>query len=125
MQPGVVIDYATGAVAVGDSQADRALAIQNYASTVLYDEYGNVSQMHSKGKGNAAGGNGQAGAEAAADSAENGKEITYVVNTNTGKFHLPGCSSVSQMKQKNRLDTTESRDQLIAEGYSPCKRCNP
>ena len=29
------------------------------------------------------------------------------------------------MKQKNRLDTTESRDQLIAEGYSPCKRCNP
>ena len=49
----------------------------------------------------------------------------YVVNTNTKKFHLPGCSSVSQMKQKNRLDTTESRDQLIAEGYSPCKRCNP
>ena len=68
---------------------------------------------------NAAGGNGQAGSE------EDGKEITYVVNTNTGKFHLPGCSSVSQMKQKNRLDTTESRDQLIAEGYSPCKRCNP
>ena len=68
---------------------------------------------------NAAGGNGQAG------SAEDGKEITYVVNTNTGKFHYPGCSSVSQMKQKNRLDTTESRDQLIAEGYSPCKRCNP
>ena len=159
VQPGVVIDYATGAVAAGDSQADRALAIQNYASTVLYDEYGNVSQMHShggksksaaagsragaadasKGKGvsaaagtataaaNAAGGTGQASAEsgAAVGSAEDGKEITYVVNTNTGKFHRPGCSSVSQMKQKNRLDTTESRDQLIAEGYSPCKRCNP
>ena len=150
VQPGVVIDYATGAVAAGDSQADRALAIQNYASTVLYDEYGNVSQMHShggksksaaagsragaadasKGKGvsaaagtataaaNAAGGTGQASAEsgAAVGSAEDGKEITYVVNTNTGKFHRPGCSSVSQMKQKNRLDTTESRDQLIAEG---------
>ena len=159
VQPGVVIDYATGAVAAGDSQADRALAIQNYASTVLYDEYGNVSQMHShggksksaaagsragaadasKGKGvsasagtataaaNAAGGTGQASAEsgAAVGSAEDGKEITYVVNSNTGKFHRPGCSSVSQMKQKNRLDTTESRDQLIAEGYSPCKRCNP
>lgn len=116
VQPGVVIDYATGAVAAGDSQADRALAIQNYASTVLYDEYGNVSQMHSHGGKSKS---------AAVGSAEDGKEITYVVNTNTGKFHRPGCSSVSQMKQKNRLDTTESRDQLIAEGYSPCKRCNP
>lgn len=49
----------------------------------------------------------------------------YVVNTNTHKFHYPWCSSVSQMKAKNRMDVTETRDSLISQGYSPCKRCNP
>ena len=33
---------------------------------------------------------------------------TYVLNTNTKKFHRPSCSSVSQMKEKNRQDTTLS-----------------
>ena len=49
----------------------------------------------------------------------------YVVNTNTDKFHYPGCASVSQMKDKNRMDFTGTRDELIAMGYEPCKNCNP
>ena len=52
-------------------------------------------------------------------------EITYVLNTNTMKFHRPGCSSVSTIKEKNREDTTMSYDEVIAEGYSPCGRCHP
>ncbi len=52
-------------------------------------------------------------------------EITYVANTNTHKFHRPTCSSVSDMKAKNRWDTTLTREELIAQGYEPCKRCNP
>lgn len=50
---------------------------------------------------------------------------TYVLNTNTHKFHYPSCSSVSQMKEKNKKTVTESREQIISEGYQPCKRCNP
>ena len=50
---------------------------------------------------------------------------SYVVNTNTGKFHLPGCRSVAQMKASNRWDYTGSRDWLISQGYEPCKNCNP
>lgn len=50
---------------------------------------------------------------------------TYVVNTNTGKFHYPSCSSVSQMANHNRWDYTGSRDELIARGFEPCQRCNP
>ena len=50
---------------------------------------------------------------------------TYVLNTNTKKFHRAGCSSASDIKASNRKDTNESRDSLIAQGYSPCKRCNP
>ena len=68
---------------------------------------------------NAGGGNvaGAAGASTTAGS--------YVLNTNTHKFHLPSCASVETIKPKNRKDVNESREQIISEGYSPCKRCNP
>ncbi len=51
--------------------------------------------------------------------------ITYVLNTNTGKFHYPGCSSVGAMADHNRKDVNWSRDEVIAAGFVPCKRCNP
>lgn len=52
-------------------------------------------------------------------------EQDYVVNTNTKKFHCPSCSSAKNIKDKNRLDFHGSREELIEEGYEPCKRCNP
>ncbi|MCM1124453.1 MAG: MBL fold metallo-hydrolase [Eubacterium sp.] len=51
--------------------------------------------------------------------------ITYVLNNNTRKFHMPSCSSVDTIKPKNREDTTMSREEVIGAGYVPCKRCNP
>ena len=68
---------------------------------------------------NAGGGNadGAAGAGTTAGS--------YVLNTNSHKFHLPSCSSVETISPKNRKDVNESREQIISEGYAPCKRCNP
>ena len=68
---------------------------------------------------NAGGGNadGAAGAGTTAGS--------YVLNTNSHKFHLPSCSSVETISPKNRKDVNESREQIIREGYAPCKRCNP
>ena len=52
-------------------------------------------------------------------------KITYVANTNSKKFHSPGCSSVTDMKASNRWDFTGTREELIAMGYEPCKRCKP
>ena len=66
------------------------------------------------GVGNA---DGAAGATASAGS--------YVLNTNSHKFHLPSCASVDTISPKNRKDVNESREQIISEGYAPCKRCNP
>ena len=68
---------------------------------------------------NAGGGNagGAAGATATAGN--------YVLNTNSHKFHLPDCPSVESISPKNRKDVNESREQIISEGYTPCKRCNP
>lgn len=63
----------------------------------------------------------QAG-EATGASSEQKMEITYVLNTNSKKFHRPSCSS---LPTSNRKDSTQSRDELIAAGYELCKRCNP
>ncbi len=49
----------------------------------------------------------------------------YVLNTNTMKFHLPDCGSVEDIKEENKEYSTEARDTILSEGYSPCKRCNP
>ena len=53
--------------------------------------------------------------------------ITYVYNRNTGKFHYPNCSSVGDMKAKNRVDMNCSREELLKTypNAKPCKRCNP
>lgn len=56
---------------------------------------------------------------------ESGSTVSYIANTNTKKFHLPGCASVSTIKEENKLYFTGSRDELIEQGYEPCKRCNP
>jgi len=50
---------------------------------------------------------------------------TYICNKNTKKFHDPACSSVNEMSEKNKLAVTLSREEVIAQGYVPCKRCNP
>jgi len=49
-------------------------------------------------------------------------ELTYVLNSKTKKFHYPSCGS---LPTTNRVDSSKSRDQLIASGYVPCKKCNP
>ena len=54
-----------------------------------------------------------------------GASATYIINTNTGKFHYPTCSSVNQMKESNKKEYSGTRDELIAQGYSPCGRCHP
>lgn len=50
---------------------------------------------------------------------------TYILNTNTRRFHLPSCSSVQQMADKNKKTYTGSRYDLIEQGFAPCQRCHP
>lgn len=53
------------------------------------------------------------------------KEVSYVLNTNTKKFHEPTCASVSETLPKNRKTYTGTRENLINQGYEPCGRCHP
>lgn len=73
------------------------------------------------------------GAEEAALSAQDTADVsgpetgavTYVLNHNTKKFHVPDCSSVKTIQDSNREDTSMSREEILEMGYAPCKRCNP
>jgi DNA-entry nuclease len=58
------------------------------------------------------------------DDAESATE-TYVLNTRTHKFHKPGCSAVTTMEEGNKQTVEKTRDEVVADGYAPCKRCNP
>ena len=98
VQPGIGIDYATGDNWEDDSipQAEEPDESQTQPA---YDEEETDTQSESVG-------------------------TTYIINTNTAKFHYPQCSSVGQMNDSNKEEYTGSRDDLIAQGYSPCKRCH-
>lgn len=53
------------------------------------------------------------------------EQTTYVLNTNTKKFHRETCGNVSQIKEENFQKVQMSREELEQSGYSPCKNCNP
>ena len=96
VQPGITIDYATGnSQLTGDASGTGA-----------------EPQTGTSGTGGS-------------DGTQQENESTYILNTNTMKFHRPDCSSVSQMSESNKGEFTGTRDELIAQGSEPCKNCNP
>ncbi len=50
---------------------------------------------------------------------------TFVLNTNSKKFHYPDCDSVSKMSAKNMQFSTDTAEAIVALGFVPCKACNP
>lgn len=58
-------------------------------------------------------------------SSTNTNTLTYILNTNSHKFHKPDCSSASKISDANRKDFYGTREELIEDGYEPCKICNP
>jgi DNA-entry nuclease len=107
VQPGVIIDYATG-----DSSLSTTAATEAPEGTAPP-----VSETPEEPL------------PPATDTPQPEQATTpgtnYILNTNTHKFHYPSCSSVGQMKDSNKQEFTGNRDDLIAQGYSPCGRCNP
>ena len=50
---------------------------------------------------------------------------TYILNTNTMKFHEPSCGSASRISAKNKSSFNGTREELISRGYTPCGNCDP
>ena len=118
IQPGVAIDYATG-----NNWADEAATAGSWSASAATSS---LSTSAAAGAAPLAPISAAATTSQADDaSTDTPATVTYVVNKNTGKFHYPSCSSVPKIKAKNRMDSNQTRDELIAQGYVPCKNCNP
>lgn len=108
-QPGIIIDYATGESRLENetqelySNSDTEEA-ENQESQLKSDETSSVPDFIPESET---------------------QETTYILNTNTKKFHYPYCSSVDQMKESNKQEFVGNRDDIISQGYEPCKKCNP
>ena len=53
------------------------------------------------------------------------EDADYILNNNTMKFHETYCSSVEDIKPKNKAPFKGERDEAISRGYSPCGICHP
>ncbi|MBT9776570.1 hypothetical protein GPL15_08640 [Clostridium sp. MCC353] len=104
VQPGVSIDYKTGESRLSDSDGEQTKS----AGTEGTDHGAGDTAEQKEGNGSA-------------DNAEH----TYILNTNSHKFHQPSCSGVVKMKEENKESYTGNRDELISQGYSPCGICKP
>lgn len=97
VQPGVVIDYATGeSWAQGEAPAGEASE--------------SVSPMPESPP---------------PEALPLEEEAAYVLNTGSKKFHLPTCSGVETIKEENRQEYYGARSALLAQGYAPCGTCKP
>lgn len=55
----------------------------------------------------------------------NSHEQTYILNTNSKKFHKESCGSAKDISSKNKEIFTGTRNELIDKGYQPCGSCKP
>ena len=65
-----------------------------------------------------------ASSPASAESTSSAGSASYIGNANTGKFHLPSCSSVSKMSDGNKVFFSSKSD-AENQGYIACQICNP
>lgn len=111
VQPDITIDYATGDSFLNEEAAAKDYVVGSEGNTQKDNEKENSTDAITKiTESTARSGTGQS---------------TYILNTNTMKFHYGYCSSVNQIKDSNKREYTGSRNDLISQGYEPCKRCNP
>ncbi len=53
------------------------------------------------------------------------QDTTYILNESSKKIHTPNCPSVQDTKPKNRKEYHGSLQDLLDDGYTGCKNCNP
>lgn len=127
VQPGITIDYATGDSALAeDDQTENVRGIASelevFAADALEETKAAAGDQSLENVVTAAV---QEETSAEQDGGNAKEERDYVLNKNTKKFHYPWCSSADDIKKKNRKDFTGTREEVISQGYVPCKRCNP
>ena len=98
VQPGIMIDYSTGDSWEGsDPETEKETVLSEFSDGEMQEQ----------------------------EEVQGYYQETYIINTNSRVFHKPKCSSVKRMKEKNKMECTGTREEILDQGYSPCKNCNP
>ena len=138
VQPGITIDYTTGESKVDNAykkgtEISPAAAFAKLSAPALIG-FAMLANADSDGQNQLSPVELETTTEAATEEEttaapqkmqETQPSISYVINTNTGKFHYGTCSSVGKMSEKNKWYYTGTRDEIINMGYSPCGNCRP
>lgn len=120
VQPGVTIDYATGESTVDGTITNNENTTKQETSQPTDTDTAKQETSQSTDTNTPQPSESVGGEQPAQSDAQ-----TYILNTNTHKFHKPGCYSVEKIKPENYAEFTGTREEAIAYGYDPCKNCNP
>lgn len=52
-------------------------------------------------------------------------DYPYIININTRKIHTHDCSEIEKISDKNRKNFSGNLQELLDNGYTKCKTCNP
>lgn len=120
VQPGVTIDYATGESTVDGTITNNENTTKQETSQPTDTDTAKQETSQSTDTNTPQPSESVGGEQPAQSDVQ-----TYILNTNTHKFHKPGCYSVEKIKPENYAEFTGTREEAIAYGYDPCKNCNP
>ncbi|MCR5543547.1 MAG: DNA/RNA non-specific endonuclease [Eubacterium sp.] len=104
IQPGIDIDYATGDSKRSEDEGaqkkseENTTADSSVTTEAATQNDDNVSDFEKR-------------------------TMTFILNTNTRKIHLPDCRSVNDMADHNKLECESTIADLKRQGYTPCGRC--
>lgn len=112
-QPGITINYADGTSSSSSSSAATSSASSSSSSSSTQNKTSSSSNTNSNST------------STQSTQSQTTSNATYVLNTDSHKFHKPTCSSAKKINSANRQDFSGTRDAVIAQGYDACKICNP
>ena len=140
VEPGVAIDYVTGEsressetpqvtskgnatiTTAAAARADKAAVGSGSESDADGGDGGDANGGSKGSKGN---GSGDGASSNSTGNQSTSEQQDYILNVKNKKFHKPDCSAANDISSANKQDFTGTRDQLIAQGYSPCGICKP
>ena len=112
VQPGVDIDYKTG----DNKLSEDTVMLEEYLAgkyLIMANMQGQIPTADQYTK------------EQTETTEQEARTMTYVLNTNSGRFHYPDCPGVSEMADHNKQIVESTREELIGRGFKPCGSCKP
>ena len=130
VEPGVAIDYVTGESWESSETPQVTSKGSATITTAAAARADKAATGRSAGDGSGGGSGNSSGSGASSSGGTSGNQSAseqqdYILNVKNKKFHKPDCSATSNISSANKQDFTGTRDQLIAQGYSPCGICKP